>query len=278
MHLHFRRIGRDLEERHAHLLPPSPVVFLVFKAPLHQHRLNALLLVEGLQARERLLQHVLSGALLRDGRLELLVLRLPLLARDLHLQLSLLDLLEVYLDLLLEPGDDRVRLVDKRRVLLNLPVLKHDRFVVLAQVFQADILLDDLVGLHLLELRHGVVDRTLDLGESLRVHRRVRADREARERRTAGLLARRQQHLRAAVAGLALGGGELDEGEGLAEVLLGVVVAQDRDGLGDGGDLVGARLGPQLEVLVRLLAPELQLLQELLVGAEGLRTQINNNE
>ena len=59
-----------LDERKAHLL--------------HKARLNVLLLVEGLQARESLLQDVLSGALLRNGRLELLVLRLPLLARDLR--------------------------------------------------------------------------------------------------------------------------------------------------------------------------------------------------
>ena len=59
-----------LDEREAHLL--------------HKGRLNVLLLVEGLQARESLLQDVLSGALLRNGRLELLVLRLPLLARDLR--------------------------------------------------------------------------------------------------------------------------------------------------------------------------------------------------
>merc|ERR1719446_504502 len=193
------RIGDDLLD-HAHHTA-SARRLLVLLEPRRRRRARRLLL--GLRLHESLLvvdrlQHVqsvrkqlLRGALVRDGGLEVGVLRLAVLARALQLNLHLRDARLQLRDLLRELVDRRRQVRDLGIEAIDVASLQLLGTLVVVDLLDAEVLHLDVVRLLLLQVLHHAVDRLRDLREGVEADAR----RKRRQARVAELLRSGEQDL-----------------------------------------------------------------------------------
>merc|ERR1719446_831331 len=266
------RIGDDLLD-HAHHTA-STRRLLVLLEPRRRRRARRLLL--GLRLNESLLvvdrlQHVqsvrkqlLRGALVRDGGLEVGVLRLAVLTRALQLNLHVCDARIQLRDLLRELVDRRRQVRDLGIEAIDVARLQLLGTLIVVDLLDAEILHLDVVRLLLLQVLHHAVDRLGNLREGVETDAR----RKRGELRVAKLLRSGEQDLLDVLLNLHLLLRHLHEVERARERVVGVVRAEDGEGLAAAFDLLSAGLLALLPLGVGVLASLLKVHQELLVRAE----------
>mmetsp|Transcript_47736 Transcript_47736/g.117066 ORF Transcript_47736/g.117066 Transcript_47736/m.117066 type:complete len:537 (-) Transcript_47736:2-1612(-) len=225
-----------------------------------------LLVVESLEDVQGLLQQLDSCSLVRYGLLKILVLLLAVLTGSLQIGLQRLYLGLQCLNLICELLDLIRQCVDLRLRLLLVTILQLGLSFIGVEFFNAEILLLDFILLVLQQLGNHVINCLLHLHERITPHRIGEShelstvDTVSSARQNAGCLLPVRGQRR---------GGPLNEVESAAEQVVCLVAGEERQCLGDSGNLLLASLCSLLVLLVSQLALLFQVGQEGLVCGEA---------
>merc|ERR1740117_1603400 len=156
---------------HAH---HSTVVLLVLLEPCRRGLALldkcVLLVVEALENVKGGSEQLLCGALVRDDKLELLVLLLAILTTTLHVEVELCDLLLKSINLRCQSLDLQLQILDQSEEVLLLGLLTLGLQLVGVELINAPVLVLDLVNLLSHELGDHVINCLLDTHKGIKLH------------------------------------------------------------------------------------------------------------